>query len=159
MKIGKLRKEKNISSAYMELSRNDEIAADLLAQKGMFRQACYFLIQAMEKSIRAKIFTKINPNYDYNRKINQHHSLKESIELLIEIILPTNKMMREHIKSQIEELILNNIKYKYLHNNLRYPIYMNNSYFMLEVGKKNFEILKERLKKLRIYLIELDKII
>ncbi|SFV63109.1 hypothetical protein MNB_SV-9-1074 [hydrothermal vent metagenome] len=158
MHIGKIRHKINVSSEFTELSKNDESAAYLLAEKGMFQQACYFLIQAMEKAIRAKIFSLVNPNIEYFRERNRTHSLDSAVEFLIEII-STDNMIKKQVSVQLQQHVLGNTKYGYLHNNLRYPTYFKkyNSYSVIEVGKSDFELLSNRLQLLRKFLSDLHK--
>ena len=68
MHIGRFRHKVKVSVEYANTSKSDEAAAQALAQSGHYRQACYFLIQAIEKAIRSKIFTLVNPNLEYFRE-------------------------------------------------------------------------------------------
>ena len=158
MHIGKFRHKINVSSEFIELSKNDENASYLLAEKGMFRQACYLLIQAMEKAIRAKVFSLVNPNIEYFRERNRTHSLDSAVEFLIEII-STNNIIKKQVSEQLKKHVLGNTQYGHLHNNLRYPAYFKkyDSYSIIEVGKSDFELLSSRLQLLRKFLSDLHK--
>ena len=158
MIIGKMRYNINVSSEFMELSINDEKSAYLLAEKNMFKQACYFLIQAMEKAIRLKVYSIVNPNIKYFRDRNKNHSLDSAIEFLIEII-STDNITKEQVSKQLKEGVLSNINYRHLHNNLRYPSYSKkyDSYSIIEIKKSDFILLGDRLKLLRKFLIDLHK--
>jgi hypothetical protein len=105
MYIGKFRYKINVASEFARMSKDDEIAADALANVGHFRQACYFLIQSIEKSIRAKIFTLVNPNNDYFRKRNRSHSVESAVEFLIEIV-STDDLVKEQVSQQIASNIM-----------------------------------------------------
>ncbi len=158
MSIGKFRHKINVSSEFAQLSRDDEAAADSLAEKGQLRQACYFIIQAMEKAIRAKIFTLVNPNIEYFRDRNRTHSLDSAVEFLIEII-STDKLVQKQVSLQLNTHVLGDTKYGHLHNNLRYPAYFKryDSYSTLDVEVSDFEKLKTRLQLLRKFLNDLHK--
>jgi len=159
MNLGKFKHNVNVASEFLELSKNDENAAYLLAEKGYFRQACYFLIQAMEKAIRAKIFLLVNPNIKYFRERNRTHSLDSAVEFLIEIISKNDELIKKQISEQIKQHVLGNIKYGYLHNNLRYPRYHEkyDSYSIMEIKKSDFDLLTKRLNLLRKFLNDLYK--
>lgn len=86
MRIGSFRKKVNASQEYFSLARSDEIAAEKLSQVECYRQACYFIIQAMEKYIRAKIFGIVNPKLGFFREENRTHSLDSAVEFLVKVI-------------------------------------------------------------------------
>lgn len=158
MHIGKLKHKINVSSEFLALAKADEAAADSLFEEKHFRQACYFMIQSMEKIIRAKIFTLVNPNLEYFRSRNRSHSLESAVEFLIEIV-STDKIIQEQISKQLNFHVLGNTRYEHLHNNLRYPSYSNkyNAYSVLEVGPEDFGTLKLRLESLKRFLNDLHK--
>lgn len=56
MHIGTFTHQVNLSDELKHLAISDEESANILADNSSYRQACYFIIQAMEKYIRAKIF-------------------------------------------------------------------------------------------------------
>lgn len=156
MQIGKFRHKVNVAVEFSKLSIEDENSAKILASNGQFRHACYLIIQAMEKSIRAKIFTLVNPNIEYFRNRNRTHSLDSAIEFLIEIV-SADKVVQAQISDQLNVHVLGNTKYGHLHNNLRYPSYFNkyDSYSVLNVELNDFEVLKKRLDLLRRFLNDL----
>lgn len=158
MHIGKFRHKITVSSEFFELSKSDEVAARILANQGQFRQACYLLIQAMEKAIRAKIFSLVNANLEYFRDRNRTHSLESAIEFLIEIV-STDALVRAQISLQLKTHVLGNTKYGQLHNDLRYPSHFkkHDSYSIIEVEKPDFDILNTRLTLLRKFLDDLHK--
>jgi len=159
MKIGKFKHNINVSYEFLELSKNDENAAYLLAEKGYFRQACYFLIQAMEKAIRAKIFLLVNPNNAHFREKNMTHSFDSAVKVLIEIMSKNDFLLKKQVSEQIKKHVLGDTRYKYLHNNLRYPKYSEkyNSYSIMEIKKSDFDLLTKRLNLLRKFLDDLYK--
>ena len=151
---------KDLSAEYHRLSKEDELAAEVLQKAKQFRQACYFIIQSMEKSIRSKIFTFVNPDFEYFRKKNQNHSLESAVEFLIEIV-STDPVIRQQVSLQISNHVLGNTKYSHLHNNLRYPSYFEkfNSYSVLDVGDNDYTLLKSRLHSLRRFLMDINKLV
>lgn len=158
MHIGIFKHKINVASEFSQTSKEDEAAAEILAQAGKFQQACYFLIQAIEKCVRAKIFTLVNPNIEYFRERNRSHSVESAVEFLIEII-STNKTIQEQVLQQINLHVLGNTDYSRLHNNLRYPSYFKkyDSYSILETNQNDFNELKKRLSLLRKFLSDLHK--
>ena len=158
MHIGNFNHKINVSTEFYQLSIEDESSANLLAKENKFRQACYFIIQAMEKAIRSKIFILVNPNIEYFRNRNKTHSIDSAIEFLIEII-SNDKIIQNQVSKQLNFYVLGNTKYEYLHNNLRYPSYFKkyDSYSILNVGLKDFKELNKRLQLLRKFLNDLDK--
>jgi len=160
MHIGKFRHKINVASEFAQISKEEEVAADSLAAVGHFRQACYFLIQAIEKAIRAKIFTLVNPNLEYFRERNRTHSVESAVEFLIEIV-STDKLIQEQVSKQISYYVLGKTEYSKLHNNLRYPAYFSkyDSYSTLDVNKNDYDELKNRLSLLRKFLDDLHKFI
>lgn len=156
MHVGKFRHKINVAVEFERISREDESAADALAASGCFRQSCYFLIQAMEKSIRGKIFTLVNPNIEYFRDKNRTHSVKSAIEFLIEIV-GRDDLIREQVSRQIYVHVLGKTDYSILHNSLRYPIYSRryDSYSTLDVCRDDYDELRRRLNLLRKFLDDL----
>ena len=71
MRVGRLRQCDGIAEEYRVIALADEEAASVLQKNGQSRQAMYFLVQAMEKHVRAKIFTLVNPNLEWVRDKNR----------------------------------------------------------------------------------------
>ena len=158
MHIGKFRHEIDVILELEKLSQEDELSASILAQNGHHRQACYLLTQAMEKAIRAKIFTFVNPNNEYFRNQNRTHSLEKVVNFLIELV-STDKTIKSQVLNQINKYVIGVTHYSYLHNNLRYPTYFEkyDSYSLLEISRSDFDLLQERLKALKAFLKDLHK--
>ena len=158
MYLGKFRHKINVASEFKELSKADTSVAELLAENKEYRHACYFIIQAMEKAIRAKIFNLVNPNIEYFRERNRTHSLESAVEFLIEIV-NSDKLVQEQVSKQLNEHVLGKTKYNHLHNNLRYPSYFKkyDSYSIFEVGECDYKELKLRLDSLNNFLNDLHK--
>lgn len=159
MHIGNFRHRINVASEFEKLSKADECTANILAGNKEYRHACYFVVQAMEKSIRAKIFNLVNPNVEYFRERNRTHSLESAAEFLIEIV-STDNLVQEQVSNQLYDHVLGKTQYSRLHNNLRYPTYFKkyDSYSMLDVGECDFNELKIRLDSLKSFLNDLHKI-
>jgi len=158
MHIGKFRHKVNVVSEFEKVEKSDVLAAEKLALDGSYRQACYFIVQAMEKAIRAKIFNLVNPNLEYFRERNRTHSLESAVDFLIEIV-STDEIIRKQISKQLNTHVLGNTRYNKLHNNLRYPSYFNkyNSYSMLDVTMDDYHRLKARYESLTQFLNELHR--
>ena len=159
MKVGTFRQRVNVSKEYFALACSDEIAAEKLSQVDCYRQACYFIIQSMEKYIRAKIFSLVNADVKYFRDENRNHSLDSAIDFLIKVI-SSDPIIQQQVSKQLAEYVLVNTKYNHLHNDLRYPAYFSRgeSYSMLDVGKDDYNRLFERLSSLKSFLNDLDKL-
>ena len=158
-KIGTFSHKVNAAKTYLELSKSDERAAILLAEHREYRQACYFLIQSMEKLLRSEIFTRINPNNPHFRDMNKSHSVEKAADLLIEIV-STNETVKSQVSRQLKDYVLGKTNYSYLHNNLRYPTYFNkfDSYSILSVEKSDFIALSNSLELLKKFLADLHQI-
>lgn len=147
----------NISQEYKELSLQDKASAQYLAQGGFYRQACYFLVQAIEKTIRAKIFTLVNPQHKYYRDINKNHSILDAVNLLIEIISRGDNYLKASHHENIKKHVLFELNYQQIHNNLRYPWYSErfNNYNTLDVKLIDYNNLLKILNSLENYLKDL----
>jgi len=158
-KIGHIRHGINVSDEYYELGKKDEEAANELMKLSLYRHSIYFFIQAMEKYIRSKIFSLVNPNIEYFREKNKNHSLNNAIDFLVEIINSDN-IIRQQIKIQINEFLFENINFQMLHNNLRYPFFNQkyNDYSCIDFTKNDCLMVEKKVLKLKEYLKELDKI-
>ena len=158
-RIGRITRDVDVSSTYLELAKEDEYAAQMLKFNKMYKQATYLYIQAMEKQIRAKIFTLVNPNLEYYRDRNRDHSLDKAIDFLLEII-STDENVRSQIRNQMNRFVLGDVKYNQLHNNLRYPFYSKryNYYSVLCIAEEDCINIEENLQSLKKYLKDLSRI-
>ena len=154
-KIGRTKKIncKEAIMKYYDLATEDENVGLLLIHKEKYRHGIYFLLQAMEKYLRANIYMIIDPCDHRVVNQNRNHSIDEAVELLLDILSGDN-LVKQQIKIQLEE-VLGNTKYHHLHNNLRYPSFnrKERKYFTLDVHEadanniiKTLELLKEFLK-------------
>lgn len=157
--LGKVRHNINVSDAFKEQASADEYAARILFENGMHKQSAYFIIQAMEKLIRAKIFNLVDAKKDYFRDRNRTHSVEDAAHFLLEI-LSTDDLVKQQVSSQLNTVILGKIKYNYLHNNLRYPFYSKkyNSYSSLTLNTSDTNSLFTRLNALKIFLKDIDNL-
>lgn len=112
MNIGKRNNIYNVAETYENLAIEDEEVAKKLKQNSEFRHSIYFYIQAMEKYIRSKIFTLVNPELEYYREKNKHHSIGNAIDFLIEIIR-SDTQSQEQLKQQLNEYFVEDIKLNY----------------------------------------------
>jgi len=153
MKIGKFRHNIDASSEYFSLAAEDEQAALILKDAGKYRQSSYFIVQAMEKYLRAKIFSFVNPNNGTFREMNRNHSVEEAANLFIEIVSP-HARIKEQVRDQLNRYVLEDIKFNHLHNNLRYPFYSDryDSYSCLDVTRQDVELLLQKLNFLKNFL-------
>lgn len=157
--IGKLIKNVDVAETYKQLALHDEEVAKKLYYIGEYRHSIYFFIQSMEKLIKAKIYTLVNPNIPYFRDHNKDHSLDKSIDFLLEII-STDDNIRNQVREQIYKYVLKDIKYNQLHNDLRYPFYSSkyNNFCLLEFSAMDCLIIENNLNSLKTYLNQLDRL-
>lgn len=159
MNLGKIRHNIDVSSEYYSLAKKDENVAILLKNNGEYRHSIYFFIQAMEKYIRAKIFTLVNPNIEYFRERNRSHSLDDAIIFLIDII-STDDNVKQQVNKYFNDYVFENIKFNKLHNNLRYPHYSAkyNSYSNLDFNWNDCDFIEKKLFILKNYLDQLQRL-
>ena len=157
--IGTINREVDISYEYYNLALEDEKVAILLKNKGEYRHSIYFFIQAMEKYIKSKIFTLVNPNLEYYINKNKHHSLDDSIEFLIEVISP-DENIRNQVKLYFNKYVFKDLSFRNLHNNLRYPFYDRSRgyYNIIKFDIGDCKYIEEMLENLKKYLKDLNRI-
>lgn len=157
--LGKINYNINVSEGFRIQSISDERAANILFENGAYKQSSYYIIQAMEKLIRSKIFTLVDARNEYFRDRNRTHSLEDAADFLIDI-LGTNEVVKKQVSNQLYNFVLGDTKYNYLHNNLRYPFYSKkfNSYSSLDFEKSDANILLGRLGSLKKFLKDIDYI-
>ena len=157
--IGKLEKIQHISYGYYQLAQIDEEVADNLLRIEKYRHSMYFYIQAMEKYIRARIF-EINSNKHFIEH-NKDHRLDNAIKTLIEI-LGGDELAKQHMEKHLFENVLGGIKFGSLHNQLRYPFYIEENkrsvFKMLKVEKQDVLFIRDRLSCLKAFLNDLQKL-
>ncbi len=141
-------------NAYFDLAQEDEKVAKLLAGNACYRQASYHILQVMEKYIRARIFSMVNPKIQWFSENNRSHSLYDAVAFLLEV-LTHDEIIRTQVQHQFDNYIFKNItNLKYLHNNLRYPSFDKriNEYRLVEISKNNFNELLDLFTLLKGFL-------
>jgi hypothetical protein len=68
--IGKLHHDRDASHEYGRLAREDERVGLMFKDRGEYRHSIYFLIQAMEKYVRAKTFSLVDARNEFYREKN-----------------------------------------------------------------------------------------
>jgi hypothetical protein len=159
-KIGKTKRIscKEAIMKYYILAEEDENVGQLLVRNGKYRHGIYFLIQSMEKYLRANIYMIIDPCDKRVVNQNRNHSVDEAVELLLNI-LSGDDLVTQQIKDQLEK-VLGNIKYHHLHNNLRYPSFnpREKLYFTLDVNEIDAQNIIKTLELLKDFLKDFHKI-
>lgn len=157
--IGKLDRDVDVSYEYGRLAADDERVGIMLKNAGEYRHSIYFLIQAMEKYIRAKIFSLVNAQLQYYRDQERHHSVEDAAAFLLKVV-HTNDEMRNRISKQLHDFVLGDIRFNHLHNDLRYPYYSerHKSFICLNVGKSDCDLIVEKLNALKSFLAGIDRI-
>ncbi len=130
--IGKQRRVGTFAEAFRSLYAEDERAAETLQRDGCHRQAVYFFIQTMEKLTRFAIFSEVSPEVlDKNgttyRERTLTHNLDELLTVLLEVYkeIINDSRVSEQIEKQLSEHVLQGVRFGVLHNDVRYPRYMN----------------------------------
>ena len=143
---------------YLKLAKEDENVAFILKETKQYKHSIYFFIQAMEKYIRAKIFSKLSPENEYFRDLNKHHSIETSGAFLLDIYC-IDSNTKKHIKSMFDSMVFGDIHFNKLHNNLRYPFFNphKKSFFSSNYGKEDCELIEIKLENLKKFLDGLDK--
>lgn len=155
--IGKVTHNVDVSYEYTRLAKEDERVGLLLKEKGEYRHSMYFLIQAMEKYVRAKTFSIVNPLIPYFREKERNHSLEAAIQSLLEVI-NSNKLVQDQIRTQMQRFVLGDIDFRHLHNNLRYPYYSGrNNYSSVQFEKRDNEIIAQKLEALKSFIAGIDR--
>ncbi len=75
-------------------------------------------------------------------------------------IFSSDENVKHQIMQQLHDYVLGDVKYEYLHNDLRYPKYSgrHNSYSSLQVSRQHCDLLVEKLRLLKIFLDGLDRL-
>ena len=120
----------DMSDEYLNISKNDEKAAELLYLQSLYNQAVYFYIQSMEKYIKSAICRKIDVTNDYYAdKLHMiGHSLDDAIDFFIEIVSGNNEMLKMQITEQLKKGVLKGVRFSAIYNAVRYPFYKNYNY-------------------------------
>src|SRR5689334_13483700 len=100
MPIGRVRRNVAVAAEFLQLAREDETIGRLLYDGGKYRHAMYFLLQAMEKYVRAKIFTIVDGKNAYFRNKHRDHSIEDAIDFFVEIV-SLNEDVRRQVREQL----------------------------------------------------------
>jgi hypothetical protein len=146
---------------YRSLSHDDERAARSLLDAGQYRQAVYFVIQAMEKVVHWGIWSEVSPDdvdsqgVQYQERTRTHH-LDDLLAVLLEVYKATinDPRVSQQIEEQLSKYVLEGVHFGYLHNNVRYPRYLEHSqeHTMLEISAKDAESAVQKLVRLRAFV-------
>jgi HEPN domain-containing protein len=149
----------DVSAEYARLADEDEAAGRFLQSHGHYRHAAYFFIQAMEKQVRAKIFQLVNPDNEYFRECTRTHNVDELLDFLVEIVGST-PLIREQVKGQLENNVLEGVRFGMLHNDLRYPFYQEKSraHAVIVIRQQDSEMCCGRLERLKPFLRDIDRL-
>ncbi|GAX45559.1 hypothetical protein NIES4075_65800 [Tolypothrix sp. NIES-4075] len=152
-------KVNDVASEYENLALADEEAGVFLLSNGKYPHAAYFFVQAMEKYVRYRIFSLVNPNTEYFRKRTTTHSLDQLLDFLIEIV-SSNSVVQEQVKEQLYTHVLGGVRFGKLHNDLRYPSFSDRyeSYSMLRVTQKDAAFTHEKLQRLKNFLKDIHRL-
>ena len=156
--LGKFRHNIDVTAEFLRIAREDEQTGIILKNAGRYRQSMYFILQAMEKYVRAKIFSMVDARNQYLRQEQRNHVLQGAVEDLIRIY-SGDEHIRLQITQQLRDYVLGDIKFEYLHNDLRYPHYSSrfSSYSCFEVNEADCELLIHKLAVLKKFLDGLDR--
>lgn len=144
----------DMSDEYLNISKNDEKAAELLYLQSLYNQAVYFYIQSMEKYIKSAICRKIDvTNNYYADKLRMiGHSLDDAIDFFIEIVSGNNEMLKMQITEQLKKGVLKGVRFSAIYNAVRYPFYKNYNYKLTQMSKNDCEQMKEIYDLLKRYI-------
>jgi HEPN domain-containing protein len=157
--VGHLRHNVQIIEEYAQLALNDERIATLLMRQGEYRHACYFFIQAMEKLVRATIFTRVDPYNRYFRDETRTHDIEELLDFLLKVV-STEPDKRTSLKEKLDTYVLADTYFERIHNDLRYPKFSEHyqSYSVLEVKVEDAMHIQHRLQELKRFLDEMKSL-
>jgi HEPN domain-containing protein len=158
--IGQLRYNlSDIPGEYRTLAMHDERIAGILLNQGEYRHATYFLVQSMEKHVRATIYTRVDPNNAYYRERTRTHDVDALLTFLLEII-DVDDTVRATIQQQLDSHVLAETRFGTLHNDLRYLKYSDRhkSYSMLTVDMHDALHARERLQVLKRFLGDMTRL-
>jgi len=157
--VGTLRHDVDPVSEYQRLAEEDEQAGLRLQLAGLFRHAIYFFLQAMEKQVRAKIFSIVLAGNPYFRENNRSHSVDLALEFLVEVV-SIDPTVRERIRAILDTYVVGGIRFSQLYNNVRYPFFSERygTFSALDVEATDAELIRQRLTYLKTMLQEIERI-
>jgi HEPN domain-containing protein len=132
----------------------DNQAAQILQDAGLFRPAAYHYHQMGEKLIKSKIIA-ITGNKSNHEALDflKGHELMDAITVLLKI-LPGQPVLKHQILNQIRTKALRPLSYRYFATNTRYPVYSwkYNNFKEMHVGESDCKLLQECINGLVTYL-------
>jgi hypothetical protein len=155
LRLGFIQKTADVVAEYQQLAKEDERAGVCLLEAGLYRHSMYFFLQAMEKLLRAKVFTRVNPHLSFFRESQRNHLIDKTVEFLLQVY-GTDEQTLAHLKGELDQHLLPGLQS--LNNNLRYPFYLENwdSYVVQSVRQRDAEALYNRLCWLKGFLQDID---
>lgn len=157
--VGQLRHNIQIVEEYSQLAAHDERIAASLMRQGEYRHACYFFIQAMEKLVRASIYTRVDPYNRFFRDQTRTHDIEELLGFLLTVISLDEKKRRS-LKEKLDTYVLANTYFERIHNDLRYPKFSEHhqTFSILEVSVHDAQHIQHRLQELKRFLEEMKSL-
>lgn len=152
----------DMADMFLSIAKEDERAADVLFQHGVYNQAIFFLIQSMEKYVKYLICEKINVFVPYyaDKLKKSGHSIDAAIHFFVEIKAEGDTLIQEQLTQQIQQIV-QHTKFTGIYNAIRYPFYHNwqgkQSYTVLKMDKRDYVELKTMFDSLKMYLDQLAK--
>ena len=149
----------DLAATYAALAMEDEAAGRTLMNTQSYRQAIYFFIQAMEKYVRYGIFSVVDPHQEQFRERARTHNLDELLEFLVEVS-SDDARLRKQVQKQLDDLVLEGVRFGMLHNNIRYPWYSKhfNSYSLLHVVVEDAQEMEAKLDKLKAFVADFHRL-
>ena len=140
------------------LAEEDEFAARVLHDEGSYRNAIYLTLQALEKTLRAEIFSIVDPSNPFFRDYNYHHSLKMSFDFLAQIASP-DIQRRAELRERLDAIVPPTIQHESLNNSLRYPWYSKqySSFNVMEFDEQDSDMVLRSLEDLQKLFKEIEK--
>jgi hypothetical protein len=156
--VGKVRRQSDCAHEYLKMAEEDERAATVLREAGAYRQAGYFMLQSMEKRVRAKAFAIVDGSKREIRELHRDHSVDAAIAFLMDVIR-LDPFVKDQAKGQLQTHFIGDIRFRQLHNSLRYPYFdeRRGGWMVLDIGSEDCEVLAAKLGFLKNFLEGLDR--
>lgn len=152
----------DVANEYENLAKSNYLAANVLYGKNLFNEAGYLYIQAMEKMVKAKVFSKIDVYNKESANIIREtsHSIDKTIEYLILIYSANDEVLREQLRNNLLNIVLKELRFNQISNRVRYPElgFKNKKYTTLILNDEDCINLKMMYKNLTRYLDDIYKL-
>ena len=157
-RVGQVRYDVDLVGELERLAGEDEAAAALLAGAGQHRHAIYFYLQAVEKTVRARIFGIVDPANRHFRDYNRHHSLETSFDFFAQIVSP-DPLKRAAFRERLDRIIPHPTQHESLHNSLRYPWFSEKyeNYNVADFSASDSALLRAQFDELKQFLSEMER--